>query len=153
MEQQPRLPLWFLLVNCGLIATAFIAGTMLGGKRHVEFPQPQSDALQVIYREIIENHVEEQDGQVLLDRAIAALAGNLDDYSRYVPPSEVARYEESTTGRYEGVGMVMQQHGPDIVNVARLGRARQERQRLHRGHLAHPAADADKHNCIHCQGR
>lgn len=115
MEQQPRLPLWFLLVNCALIAIAFIAGTMIGGRFRVDFPKPQSDALQVVYREILASHVEPQDGAVLLDRAISAMASGLDDYSRYVPPAEVARYEESSTGRYEGVGMVMRQHDEDIV--------------------------------------
>ncbi|MCR9247736.1 MAG: S41 family peptidase [bacterium] len=115
MEQQPRLPLWFLIVNCSLIAIAFVAGVMLGDRRIVELPQPQSDALQLVYREILKSHVEPQDGAELMDRAIAAMAGELDDYSRYVPPARVKVYEESTTGRYEGVGMVMRQHGEDIV--------------------------------------
>lgn len=115
MPQQPRLPFWFLIANFGLIGTAFFAGAMLTRLRHDSLPQPQSAALQVIYDEILKSHVEQQEGHDLLDRAIGGMVDNLDDYSHYVPPSLVAQYEESTTGRYEGVGLLMTQHGDDIV--------------------------------------
>ncbi|MCA8953810.1 MAG: S41 family peptidase [Planctomycetes bacterium] len=115
MEQQPRLPLWFLVENSSLIAIAFLAGALLGGRGFVRFPRPQADALQVVYQKILEAHVEPHDGAALLDTAITAMAGDLDDYSRYVPPADVQRYEESSTGRYEGIGLVWREHDGEIV--------------------------------------
>lgn len=115
MQPQPRLPLWFLVANWALILLAFVLGVMLGGRRPVEFPQPQGTALELVYQEILLHHVEPQEGSVLLDRAIGAMAGKLDEYSMYVPPSDVARYDEDSTGRYEGVGMRQVRHGDEIV--------------------------------------
>lgn len=115
MQQQPRLPLWFLIANFGLIGVAFFAGVGLTRLRRESLPQPQGAALQVIFDEILKSHVEAQDPNTLLDRAITGMVDTLDDYSHYVPPTQVARYEESTTGRYEGVGLLMTQHGDDIV--------------------------------------
>ncbi len=115
MVQQPRLPLWFLVANWALILAAFALGITLGGQRKADLPQPQATALELVYKEILQNHVEAQDGQVLLDRAIGAMAGQLDEYSQYVPPSEVRRYDEATTGLYEGVGMRQVLHGDEMI--------------------------------------
>jgi len=115
MEQQPRLPLWFLGANCALIAGAFVVGVLLGRPANGNLPKPQSLALQVVFDEVLQSHVEPQNGAVLLDRAIGAMVGSLDEYSEYVPPNEVAKYDERNSGRYEGVGMLMVQHGEDIV--------------------------------------
>ncbi|MCB9883893.1 MAG: S41 family peptidase [Planctomycetes bacterium] len=116
MSQQPRLPLWFLVANWLLLVIAFVAGSMLGSRHQLpNLPEPQATALEVIHAEILKSHVEQQDGNALLDRAIAAMVGGLDEYSRYVPPAKVASYVEESTGRYEGVGMVMSQQGEDLV--------------------------------------
>ena len=116
MSQQPRLPLWFLVANWVLLVLAFAAGALLGGRqRTADLPQPQATALELIHAEILKSHVEPQDGNELLDRALEAMVGSLDEYSRYVPPAKVASYVESSTGRYEGVGMVMSQQGEDLV--------------------------------------
>jgi carboxyl-terminal processing protease len=115
MEQQPRLPLWFLIANWALICAAFVVGVTLGGAHKPEFPMPQGRALELVYDEIMRNHVEQQDGHELLDRAITAMAGKLDEYSQYIPPSRVAQYEEMSTGRYEGVGLLQVMYGEDIV--------------------------------------
>lgn len=115
MEQQPRLPLWFLACNCAVIGSAFAIGLWLGAKNRLQLPEPQHLALGLIHAEILESHVESQHGGDLLDRAISAMVESLDDYSRYVPKANVEQYEESSMGRYEGVGMVMTQAGEDIV--------------------------------------
>lgn len=116
MSQQPRLPLWFLVANWILLLVAFFAGAMLTRSRQLpNLPQPQATALELIHAEILRSHVQEHDGNDLLDRAIEAMVGGLDEYSRYVPPANLATYVESSTGRYEGVGMVMSQQGEDLV--------------------------------------
>ncbi len=116
MSQQPRLPLWFLVANWLLLVIAFAAGTMLGSRHQLpDLPQPQATALELIHAEILKSHVDVQDGNELLDQAMSAMVRNLDEYSRYVPPSKVAAYVEDSTGRYEGVGMRMSQQGEDLV--------------------------------------
>jgi carboxyl-terminal processing protease len=115
MEQQTRLPLWFLVANWALIVAAFVVGLLLGGRGELELPDPQGKALQVVFDEILQSHVEPQDGHALLDRAIGAMVDGLDDYSEYVAPDKVARYDERNSGRYEGVGLLMVQHGEDVV--------------------------------------
>jgi hypothetical protein len=60
--QQPRVPLWFLVANWALVVCAFVVGCMVGGTRHPDLPQPQSDAFGLIYDEILRSHVEEHDG-------------------------------------------------------------------------------------------
>lgn len=101
---QPRLPLWFLVVNWVIVCCAFVLGVVLG--RRSPLPDPQATALRPVYEEIERSYVDRVDGPELLDRAIAAMA-RLDDYSRYVPQQDVPRFVEETTGTYEGIGVVM----------------------------------------------
>ncbi len=101
---QARLPLWFLVANWVIVFLAFVLGVTLG--RRTPLPDPQSTALQLVYEEIERSYVDRVDGAELLDRAIGAMA-RLDDYSRYVPKSDVAQFVEETTGSYDGIGVVL----------------------------------------------
>lgn len=107
MSQQPRLPLWFLVVNWALILAAFAIGTYLGSSRTGHLPEPQRSALEIVYHEVLESYIEEQDEHELLERAIAGMVDGLDDYSRYIPPQKVAAYDESSSGHYDGIGALM----------------------------------------------
>jgi carboxyl-terminal processing protease len=107
MSQQPRLPLWFLVVNWALILAAFAIGTYLGSSRSVHLPDPQRSALELVYHEVLQSYIEQQDEHELLERAIAGMVDGLDDYSRYIPPQKVAAYDESSSGHYQGIGAVM----------------------------------------------
>lgn len=115
MEQQPRLPLWFLVMNWVLIAGAFVLGTFLGRSHGQALPEPQRSALELVYQQVMTSHVGEQDGHELLERAIAGMVKGLDPYSAYVPPRDAARYDESNSGHYEGVGAEMAAHGDAVV--------------------------------------
>jgi carboxyl-terminal processing protease len=115
MQQQPRLPLWFLVANWALVVAAFFLGVMLGRRGKLQLPEPQATALQLIHAEILQSHVDPHDGHELLDVAIGAMVHGLDNYSMYVPPSRVAAYDEDNSGHYEGVGLLMTQQGDDIV--------------------------------------
>jgi C-terminal peptidase prc len=75
---QARLPLWFLVANWAIVFLAFIVGVTLG--RRTPLPDPQGQALQLVYEEIERSYVDRVDGADLLDRAIGAMA-RLDDYS------------------------------------------------------------------------
>jgi carboxyl-terminal processing protease len=119
MQQQARLPLWFLIANMALVAAAFAFGNMLGSRRIANLPEPQRTALELVFNEILRSHVDPQDPRKLLDHAIAGMVKELDPYSRYVPPSEVAQYEEQNTGHYEGIGVQM--GGDDVIYYPQPG--------------------------------
>lgn len=121
MQQQPRLPLWFLVANWALIAGAFFWGISLGKRSETPatlvaaLPAPQMEALALVHREILRSHVDPQAADALLERAITAMVHGLDPYSRYVPPAEVPRYEEANTGHYQGIGAEFDVHGDVVV--------------------------------------
>ena len=116
MQQQRRLPLWFLVVNWALILSAFIFGTYLGGRRNGTLPDPQRSALEIVFHEVLASHIEPPDEHELLERAIAGMVDNLDEYSHYYPPEDVPSYDERSSGNYEGIGAKMVTH-EDVVVV------------------------------------
>lgn len=115
MQQQPRLPLWFLVVNWALILSAFVLGSYLAGQRNDVLPEPQRFALERVYEQILESHIEPPAADELLERAISGMADGLDRYSKYIPPAKLATYDENSTGNYQGIGAKMVTHGDDVV--------------------------------------
>lgn len=111
----PGLPLWFVTAVSALVLVAFLLGLMLGSQRARSLPEPQGTALRLVLDEIVKSHVDAQDANGLLDKGIGAIVDGLDAYSHYVPPAETKRYDEQSTGQYEGVGCLMMPHGDDIV--------------------------------------
>lgn len=115
MQQQPRLPLWFLVANWVLIVAAFATGIYLGRARADRLPEPQRSALEIVYNEVLESYIEPIDERELLERAIAGMVDGLDEYSRYIPPSNVAGFDESSSGNYSGIGAVITALGDEVV--------------------------------------
>ncbi len=121
MQQQPRLPLWFLVANWALIAAAFALGALLGSRRDspadylATLPKEQLEALAVVHSTIMKSHVEPQNDRTLLENAIKGMVRSLDPYSLYVPPADVKRYEEDNTGHYEGIGAHFEVHDGRVV--------------------------------------
>ncbi len=115
MQQQPRLPLWFLVVNWAMILAAFAAGIYLGKGRNGRLAEPQSSALEIVYSEVLRSHIEPPDEHELIERAIAGMVDGLDRYSRYIPPAGVASYDEASSGAYEGIGAVMTAPEDEVV--------------------------------------
>ena len=115
MQQQPRLPLWFLVANPALMIAAFAIGTFVGGGRRVQLPEPQRSALEIVYGEVVRSYVERPDEHELVEAAISGMVSTLDEYSRYIPPAQVARYDEASRGQYSGIGAVMTNLGGEVV--------------------------------------
>lgn len=113
--QQARVPLWFLFAVWLLVVAAFVMGLWLGAMRGLGLPEPQRTAFRLVFDEVIRSHVEPQDEAALAEAAIAGMVGALDEYSRYVPPAKAARFDEDTMGTYDGIGLLMVQHGDDLV--------------------------------------
>src|SRR5690606_2905853 len=108
-------PLWFLVVNWALILTAFIFGTYLGGRRGATLPDPQRSALEIVFHEVLQSHIEPPDQHELLERAIAGMVNNLDEYSHYYPPHDVPSYDDRSSGHYEGIRAKMVSHADAVV--------------------------------------
>lgn len=115
MQQQPRLPLWFLIVNWVLILSAFGLGTYLGRRGANRLPDPQRSALELVYHEVLNSHIHPQDEHALLERAIYGMVDGLDEYSKYIPPQKVPEYDERSSGHYEGIGASTPTHGDTVV--------------------------------------
>ncbi|MFK7740011.1 MAG: S41 family peptidase [Planctomycetota bacterium] len=118
MQQQPhrtQLPLWFLVANWLLILAAFGMGVWLGGNRHGGLPETQREALEIVYQQVLTSHIQPPEGEELLERAIAGMVDNLDEYSHYYPPAAVPRYDEASTGNYEGIGAKVAEHDGQVI--------------------------------------
>jgi len=115
MQQQPRLPLWFLIANPALLIAAYMLGTFTGGTRRVPLPEPQRSALELVFSEVLDSHIEPPDEHQLAERAIEGMVTGLDEYSRYIPPQSVARYDEASSGHYSGIGAVITELGGEAV--------------------------------------
>ena len=115
MQQQPRLPLWFLVANPALMIAAFAIGTFVGSGRRVQLPEPQRSALEIVYGEVMNSYVERPDEHEVVEAAISGMVSALDEYSRYIPPAQVARYDEASRGQYSGIGAVMTELGGEVV--------------------------------------
>lgn len=101
-----RLPLWFLLANWLLVLAAFLSGFWLGRSRDRGLPEPEATAMGLIVQQILESHVDPQDPHDLADRALHGMVDSLDEYSQYIEPQLAGRFDEDTTGVYDGIGVV-----------------------------------------------
>ena len=115
MQQQQRLPLWFLIANPALVIAAFAMGTYVGSAQRVQLPEPQRSALELVYREVLASHIEPPDERELVERAIEGMVSDLDEYSRYIPPQRVASYDEASSGQYSGIGAVITELDDEVV--------------------------------------
>ncbi len=62
---------------------------------------PLVDVCELIHK----YYVIETDDEQLISGAINGMLHELDPYSEYVPPSEVAEFQKRTSGAYEGIGI------------------------------------------------
>lgn len=70
-----------------------------------------------IFRFVEENYVDDVDPQVLLEGALEGLFNSLDDpYSAYLDETDMRSLNDTTTGEYGGVGMLISKQRPDDGN-------------------------------------
>lgn len=99
-------PFWAVPV-CVLIAAATTLVAARLAFTVSDLPAAELRALRVVYHQILDEYVEPVDGRELMLAAIEGMVDNLDEYSAFVPPDEAREFDESTTGHYEGIGIVM----------------------------------------------
>jgi carboxyl-terminal processing protease len=126
---------------CALVA--LLAGLWLGG--HPEsLPDPMRDAFveddRALRAEVVDtikdNYYKSVDGKEFDDAALKGIVDSLGDpFSHYLAPKEARRFEESVEGRFDGVGMSVEEdrRGLRVLNVFEGSPAR--RAGIHQGDL------------------
>ena len=134
-----RLRTLTIALACALVALA--GGLFLGGHPSA-MPGPLRslflDDDRVLRAEVIDqiedNYVRKVPRRQLEDASIRGMVRSLDDpFSHYFSPAEARRLQEAVAGRFEGIGVGVEQHtrGLLVLNVFRGSPA--ERAGIHRG--------------------
>ncbi|MEM7310859.1 MAG: S41 family peptidase [Planctomycetota bacterium] len=85
---------------CGLLTLSIVYALLPAPvDRDVELLRAVRDLTQ-------ETYVEEVDSRTLIDGALRGMVGNLDRYSRYYGPEEIAGIDRETSGEYLGIGVL-----------------------------------------------
>jgi carboxyl-terminal processing protease len=130
-----------IALACALLA--LLGGVWLGG--HPEsLPEPVRDALvdddQAVRAELVDmiedNFIRDVDPDELEQRSFKALVRGLGDrFSNYLTPREAAQFERGLSGKFEGVGLTVEEdpRGLEVLSVIEGSPA--ERAGIHRGEL------------------
>jgi len=68
-----------------------------------------------VFNQVRRNYVEEVDDHTLLDSAIRGMLMELDPHSGYIPSPDYQDFEDSSQGRYSGIGVDVQGRNGQIV--------------------------------------
>ncbi|MEZ5964775.1 MAG: S41 family peptidase [Planctomycetota bacterium] len=107
MEHRNRIP-WWLLSACGALAfTVTVLTLEFWRLRDQDLPGDEMRMLRLVYRQVMQHHVDAHDGHELIRDAIVGMVRDLDDYSTFVPPDKAKAFDTATTGEYQGIGITM----------------------------------------------
>lgn len=73
------------------------------------------DIFATLYRELALNYVDEVNPSELINTAINSMLGTLDPYTNFIPESEIEDYRFMTTGKYGGIGALIQYRDSTVV--------------------------------------
>ncbi len=68
-----------------------------------------------LYRELNTYYVDEIDPATLMRTGIDAMLKSLDPYTKFISESEVEDYQFQTTGKYGGIGAIIQKHKEYVI--------------------------------------
>jgi carboxyl-terminal processing protease len=68
-----------------------------------------------VFNQVRRNYVEEVDDRTLLDAAIRGMLKDLDPHSQYLPGNEFKSLNDSSNGRYSGIGVDIQARDQKLV--------------------------------------
>jgi carboxyl-terminal processing protease len=84
----------------------------------------QTDAQLALFNEVMEmieqDYVEPVDSQQLFYNSLRGMVSSLDAYSDFYDPEEYKRSQETVTGQFAGIGVVIEPKGQQIVIVSTL---------------------------------
>ncbi|MCG1009135.1 S41 family peptidase [Salinicoccus sp. ID82-1] len=113
---------WFIvIILTSIIATAVITALSLeaGSEKAVNVgtdTRSEFAKLYNVYDTINANYYEEVDREALIESSIQGMVEGLDDpYSEYMNNEELAQFQESVTGDFEGIGAEVMQEGNRVI--------------------------------------
>lgn len=119
--------LW-LLVMVSIVAssiTLLASGGVIGSGRWVSGEEAEMlqrySRLEEIRRTLSDKYYQPVDDETLLTGAMRGMMGSLQDpYTFYYTPEEMALHDESTSGEYKGVGLLVQNNPEGYIEVIRV---------------------------------
>ncbi|MFB9859840.1 S41 family peptidase [Salinicoccus siamensis] len=113
---------WFLIIILtSIILSAVITALSLeaGNEKAVNVgtdTRSEFSKLYSVYDTITDNYYEDVDRNALIESSIQGMVEGLDDpYSEYMNNEEIASFEESVSGDFEGIGAEVMQEGSRII--------------------------------------
>ncbi|MFC3418238.1 S41 family peptidase [Salinicoccus hispanicus] len=113
---------WFIIIILtSIIATAVITALSLeaGSEKAVNVgtdTRSEFAKLYNVYDTINANYYDEVDREALIESSIQGMVEGLDDpYSEYMNNEELAQFQESVTGDFEGIGAEVMQEGNRVI--------------------------------------
>ena len=106
------IPITIIIAAFAITSFAFVRG----GSNYFEITK-NLELFVNIFKELDALYVDELDADKLFDEGINAMLSSLDPYSTYIPESELADYEQQTTGKYGGIGAIIR-NSDDYVMIA-----------------------------------
>ncbi|MFC3388379.1 S41 family peptidase [Salinicoccus sesuvii] len=113
---------WFIIIILtSIIATAVITALSLeaGSEKAVNVgtdTRSEFSKLYNVYDTINANYYEDVDREALIESSIQGMVEGLDDpYSEYMNNEELAQFQESVTGDFEGIGAEVMQEGNRVI--------------------------------------
>lgn len=64
------------------------------------------------------HYVEDRDYTNMVDGALSGMLQSLDEHSHYMPPAQLQELQESTSGQYGGIGLLIGQRDGQLVVIA-----------------------------------
>lgn len=107
VEPRTRIPWWLVVANGGLAFAVTVLTLLFWRSRESDLPSEELRMLRLVYRQVMQDHVEPHDGGTLVRDAIIGMVEKLDGYSAFVPPDEVGAFDTLTTGEYQGIGVTL----------------------------------------------
>jgi carboxyl-terminal processing protease len=124
MADRPRRPrertLWILVTALlgAVIVLLTFTPRVLAGNEEAETQRRLAEFYRV-FRFVQDNYVDEVDSKVLIDGALKGLFESLDDpHSAYLTAEEMRELDDTTTGRFGGVGLIISKvdRGVEVVS-------------------------------------
>ena len=101
--------LWIFCVGILLL------GTVAAGKTDYFEVTKNLDIFATLYKELNSYYVDDVDPNELIQEGIDAMLESLDPYTNYISEAEMENYRFQTTGKYGGIGSLIQKQGDYVV--------------------------------------
>ncbi len=102
------------LISFLLAIVILLPAHTLGQDKNFEIAK-NIEILTTLYKELNSNYVDEIQPGELMTTSIEAMLESLDPYTNYIPESEVEDYRFMTTGKYGGIGSLIQKKDNYVI--------------------------------------